>query len=375
MRELLGQLRNLLRELRNLWWRQRRRLHGPEAGRGFGKSAERGVLPPRPLTGHATDNSRKRPVLQVLPRLSARHAVFRVSATGNEVEIRGGARTTRALLPLLDGHLTVTEILHQLPRGLRRDAATLLDLMFRESITLDRDDQSRRLISEAFGRPKLEPAQLNEIATAPRYRAVEPGSASLRPINTPDTGIERRLIARSSWPVDWKARPMDLRAVAGVAQTVAAAATRTANESKPVASAGRLWPLSTWLLTSAGEGDYRVEWLDDEATAVAELGKVVADKLIACFIPTDWTQAAFSSGVAIIVFAADMTRISAKYGNRAALYVAIETGGVMQAAQLVADEIGALTRPVGGFFEKKLSEVLALPDELVPVLTMFVGVD
>ncbi len=153
---------------------------------------------------------------------------------------------------------------------------------------------------------------------------------------------------------------------------VEGAADQVARGTAP--SAGALHPLIVHLLARRPLGPLPAGlwWLDPVKQALARvrdgdltaaalfLREPLADRLLAAMGP-------------IVFLSLDLTGPSRKYGPRGYRYALMEAGAAMQSAALTATEIGVPLRPIGGFDDRRVSEILRLPAYAVPVLALVLG--
>jgi len=139
-------------------------------------------------------------------------------------------------------------------------------------------------------------------------------------------------------------------------------------------SAGALRPLIVHLLARRPLGPLPAGlwWLDPVKQTLAQardgelaaaplfLREPLADRLLAAMGP-------------IVFLSLDLTGPSRKYGPRGYRYALMEAGAAMQSAALTATEIGVPLRPIGGFDDRRVSEVLRLPEHAVPVVALVLG--
>jgi SagB-type dehydrogenase family enzyme len=130
-------------------------------------------------------------------------------------------------------------------------------------------------------------------------------------------------------------------------------------------SAGALYPLEVYAAT--GEGVYHYlpqsHRLDMLSTEDRRLGLWEAGL----------KQGALQEAPAIIVIAAIYSRTEAKYGPRAERYVHLEAGHAAQNILLQATAIDLGAVPIGAFYDQKVQEVLALPQDQEPLYLIPVG--
>ncbi|GMV19101.1 MAG: SagB/ThcOx family dehydrogenase [Polyangiaceae bacterium] len=69
----------------------------------------------------------------------------------------------------------------------------------------------------------------------------------------------------------------------------------------------------------------------------------------------------FTGGALFWIVAGDTARTEAKYGERAARFLLLEAGHLMQNLCLLSESVGSTTLPLGGFFEREIARAVPLP--------------
>jgi SagB-type dehydrogenase family enzyme len=131
-------------------------------------------------------------------------------------------------------------------------------------------------------------------------------------------------------------------------------------------SAGALYPLELFVVTSSGVDHYLPEGHRTEQTAGADLREELAAAAL--------DQEALHSAPAVFVIAAEYARTETRYGDRAERYVHLEAGHAAQNLLLQAVDLGLGAVPIGAFDDAAVQEVLGLPTEWVPLYLIPVGV-
>ncbi|HEX4463200.1 MAG TPA: nitroreductase family protein [Solirubrobacterales bacterium] len=145
---------------------------------------------------------------------------------------------------------------------------------------------------------------------------------------------------------------------------------RTEGEWKPVASAGRLWPLVLHALIPDGEC-YELLWFDPDRPALRSTeARVSAGVVEECLIQSDVSTAVMERRGSLVVISVDLSRVGAKYGNRGALYSLLEAGAVGHQLAIGAKAMGLGTRMICGFWVSELQQALEL--ELIPLALVLV---
>lgn len=129
---------------------------------------------------------------------------------------------------------------------------------------------------------------------------------------------------------------------------------------RPSPSAGALQPLDLWVVVRDVEdlepGLYYVQMNHTGEAKVVRIAPVDREAFaVACFQEELVNEAAVS-----IVITAMPWRSRFKYGHRATRFALIEAGHVAQNVQLVATAMGLGSRPLGGFCDDEVNELLGL---------------
>ena len=136
-------------------------------------------------------------------------------------------------------------------------------------------------------------------------------------------------------------------------------------------SAGALYPLEIYVVAGnvngIAPGVYHYQIPQHRLQQQIE-----GDKRIGLGRASHW-QTWMAKAAVIIVFAAEYERTARKYGVRAKRYVHMEVGHAGQNLFLQAEALGLATVVVGAFNDEAVSDVLKLPDEIVPLTLMPVG--
>lgn len=130
-------------------------------------------------------------------------------------------------------------------------------------------------------------------------------------------------------------------------------------------SAGALYALEVYAATS--EGTFR--YLPAEH-AIRREGSVDVRSALGA---AAFDQSAVAEAPLVLAVTAVPERTRAKYGARAARYVHFEAGHAVQNVLLQAAALGLGAVPVGAFDDKRVSDVLALPDDESPLYLVPVG--
>ena len=130
-------------------------------------------------------------------------------------------------------------------------------------------------------------------------------------------------------------------------------------------SAGALYPLELYVLTSAAYRRYRPEGHRVELLAAEDLRAEAAAAAL--------HQPAVGSAAMAIVITAVYARTTEKYGSRGHRYVELEAGHAAQNLLLEAVALGLAAVPIGAFDDQRLAETLRLPSDRAPLYIVAVG--
>jgi len=130
-------------------------------------------------------------------------------------------------------------------------------------------------------------------------------------------------------------------------------------------SAGALYPLELYVVSKEGLFHYLVSTHQLELWIREDLRQALAQAALG--------QDFIASAPLCIVISAVYTRLSARYGQRGIRYAHMEAGHIAQNIHLQAVALGLGSVPVGAFVDKKVKELLNLPDEEEPLYIIPVG--
>nr|QNO47776.1 hypothetical protein FMEMAFBA_00034 [Methanosarcinales archaeon ANME-2c ERB4] len=179
-----------------------------------------------------------------------------------------------------------------------------------------------------------------------------------------EEALSRRRSVRS-----YKDEPITLKQVS---QLLWAAQGRTSSDGfRTAPSAGALYPLEVYIV--AGDVDLLSDGIYHYQVDEHALRKIndcdQRRNLSACAL----SQNQITDAAIDIVFTAVFERTTVKYGDRGVVYVYIEAGHAAQNVYLQAEAINLGVCAVGAFYEDEVSELLALPDDEIPVYILSVG--
>lgn len=155
---------------------------------------------------------------------------------------------------------------------------------------------------------------------------------------------------------------------------VLSAAYGTPPRSRPVPSAGGLYPLVVHALVREPVDPLEPGlWWYDPAGAELDLLRAGPIDVRPLFIPESTTGDLMSRGRPLLFVSADLERPARKYSNCGYRYALMEVGAAMQNAYLVAAELDLPIRAVGGFHDDRVHEHLDLPERIRPLLVLLLG--
>ena len=147
--------------------------------------------------------------------------------------------------------------------------------------------------------------------------------------------------------------------------------TTSADGLRTTPSAGALYPLEIYAITSSADGlragiyHYRSRHHRLESLRAGDFRMEFA----AAALEQDWIV----RSAVILVIAAAYERTTAKYGERGRRYVAIEAGHTAQNIYLQAVALRRGATEVGSFDDHAVSRLLRLPSDQEPVTSVAVG--
>ena len=130
-------------------------------------------------------------------------------------------------------------------------------------------------------------------------------------------------------------------------------------------SAGATYPLELFVVTSEGLFRY--------LPAKHALEKLIIGDLRAALASAAWGQGFIEAAPLTLVFAAQFSRTTNRYGQRGVRYVYMEAGHAAQNVHLQAETLGLGSVAVGAFDDAGVSKVLSLPDHIEPLYLVTVG--
>ncbi|MBW8039761.1 MAG: SagB/ThcOx family dehydrogenase [Planctomycetes bacterium] len=130
-------------------------------------------------------------------------------------------------------------------------------------------------------------------------------------------------------------------------------------------SAGATYPLELFVVTNEDFSRY--------LPAKHALDKLASQDLRATLASAAWGQEFIQTAPLTLVFAAEFSRTTGRYGKRGVRYVYMEAGHAAQNIHLQAEALGLGSVAVGAFDDAAVSTVLSLPDNLEPIYMVTAG--
>lgn len=199
----------------------------------------------------------------------------------------------------------------------------------------------------------------------------------LPPAEKVETTVQRAALTRRS-ANGYADEPMSLQQVATLLRMswevhAGTGPSHGSQPSRPVPSAGALNPLELWLVVRRVDGIdaglYHVEMHSAGQASLRAMGRVDHDALARAAL-----QEEFVNDAAVTLVISMMPwRSRFKYGQRAVRFALMEAGHAAQMVLLSASAMGLAARPLGGFCDDEVSNILGMcgvdevPLYLIPV--------
>ncbi|MHC4622057.1 MAG: SagB/ThcOx family dehydrogenase [Planctomycetota bacterium] len=103
------------------------------------------------------------------------------------------------------------------------------------------------------------------------------------------------------------------------------------------------------------------------------LEKLADQDLRAALASAAWGQQFIEAAPLTLVFAAQFSRTTGRYGKRGVRYVCMEAGHAAQNVHLQAEALGLGSVAVGAFDDASVGGVLSLPRQFEPIYMVTVG--
>lgn len=182
-----------------------------------------------------------------------------------------------------------------------------------------------------------------------------------KPNQNGSVSLERAIAARRSRR-SFLPKPLTLEQIGQLAW---AAQGQTAGSYRAAPSAGATYPLELFLVTGDGLFQY--------FPAGHSLEKLTDQDLRANLASAAWGQEFVHAAPLTMVFAAQFSRTTGRYGRRGIRYVYMEAGHAAENVHLQAEALGLGSVAVGAFDDASVSKVLSLPGHLEPLYMVTAG--
>lgn len=174
--------------------------------------------------------------------------------------------------------------------------------------------------------------------------------------------LEKAIVIRRSVR-DFSSQPLTLEQIGQLAWAAQGQGARSGYRNVP--SAGATYPLELFIVS--GEGLFH--YLPTKHTLEKLMERDLRKELAAAA----WGQGFIEEAALTLVFAAQFSRTTGRYGQRGVRYVYMEAGHAAQNVHLQAEALGLGSVAVGAFDDSAVSEVLSLPKHLDPLYMVVVG--
>lgn len=174
--------------------------------------------------------------------------------------------------------------------------------------------------------------------------------------------LERAIAVRRSRR-DFLPKPLTIEQISQLTWAAQGQDARSGYRTTP--SAGATFPLELFVV--AGDGFFHY------LPARHALEKLSEQDLRSGLCSAAWGQGFIGAAAVTLVFAAQFSRTTGRYGQRGIRYVYMEAGHAAQNVHLQAEALGLGSVAVGAFGDASVSEVLSLPPDLEPLYMVVVG--
>lgn len=137
------------------------------------------------------------------------------------------------------------------------------------------------------------------------------------------------------------------------------------SEYRTSPSAGATYPLELFVTTDEGMFHY--------LPVKHALEKLTDQDLRSPLASAAWGQEFIQAAPLTLLFAAEFTRTTGRYGKRGIRYVYMEAGHAAQNVHLQAEALGLGSVAVGAFDDAAVSKVLSMPPNFEPLYMVTVG--
>jgi len=176
------------------------------------------------------------------------------------------------------------------------------------------------------------------------------------------TPLEQTIAARRSQR-DFSSKALTLEQIGQLAWAAQGQDARSRYRTAP--SAGATYPLELFMVTDEGFFHY--------LPGKHSLARLTDQDLRGRLAAAAWGQEFIAAAPVTLVFAAEFSRTTGRYGQRGIRYVYMEAGHAAQNVHLQAEALGLGSVAVGAFDDASVSKVLELPSHFEPLYMVPVG--
>jgi SagB-type dehydrogenase family enzyme len=187
-------------------------------------------------------------------------------------------------------------------------------------------------------------------------------TALSKPNQDGSISLEQAISARRSRR-DFLPRSLTLEQISQLTWAAQGQDARSCYRTAP--SAGATYPLELFIVV--GDGLFRY------LPAKHALEKLLDKDLRVALASAAWGQEFIEVAPLTLVFTAQFSKTTGRYGQRGIRYVYMEAGHTAQNVHLQAEALGLGSVAVGAFDDTSVSKVLSLPDYLEPLYMVTVG--
>jgi len=174
--------------------------------------------------------------------------------------------------------------------------------------------------------------------------------------------LDKAISARRSRR-DFLPKPLTLEQIGQLAWS--AQGRQVGGRYRTAPSAGATYPLELFVVS--GDGMFRY------LPAEHSLEELTDRDVRAALAAAAWGQKFIEESPLTLVFAAEFSRTTTRYGRRGIRYVYMEAGHAAQNVHLQAESLGIGSVAVGAFDDASVAKVLSLPEDLEPVYMVVAG--
>lgn len=328
-----------------------------------------------------SSQSSKRPLLLGTCLYDGKHLRVR-SLAGARIEIFDPPPGLVSLLAECIGERTLDDLMLDVLPGERCDVRHALAILYEERVLTSGSNVFGHL-HEMSSNPSLwcddapSDDDVRDIMASPRYVPPTRESASCA-AEVARSGRFVDLISqrRSAAYHELSARSSASRTRFAALDLVSVAYRNHASGTKPVPSAGRLWPVVVHVFTPTDDHlDLDLLSFDDVDGTAHLIRTCAVSEILRTLVEGSGLGRVLETRPAIIVLSIDPHRVNAKYRSRGYRFALIEVGAILQTIHLRAAERGFPVRAIGGFRDRDLARLVDPSEALLPTLLILTRAD